>query len=244
MRENVRKYISGFIALLVCVSLIISLKFSLINIEYKTLDNFDNFDIITETYSENGFDFFEKQGCLIAEYFFDDWAVRVSECICFLSVGIGALGCLLVLLNFLSSVKKAKKLCTASITMAFIVSFLYSFLGAAYYFSIDAEMAIEFLWLGEIVGTWEIIRISTSAFFSFSAVLFFGVMYFVAAPNVNYIDKELAQNEVFTEKEFKTAEMLLKYNELLQKGVITEGEYENKKRLLLGDNYEDCPTDR
>lgn len=87
------------------------------------------------------------------------------------------------------------------------------------------------------------IKVSTYSYFSFVAVLVAGVLYFVTAPNFATAPKtdkvaKSSQSQILEEKELKTVEVLLRYKELFDKGVITEQEYENKKRELLGESKE------
>ena len=87
------------------------------------------------------------------------------------------------------------------------------------------------------------IKVSTYSYFSFVAVLVAGVLYFVTAPNFATAPKtdkvaKSSQSQILEEKELKTVEVLLRYKELFDRGVITEQEYENKKRALLGESKE------
>lgn len=82
------------------------------------------------------------------------------------------------------------------------------------------------------------IKVSTYSYFSFVAVLVAGVLYFVTAPNFATAPKtdkvaKSSQSQILEEKELKTVEVLLRYKELFDKGVITEQEYENKKERCL-----------
>lgn len=87
------------------------------------------------------------------------------------------------------------------------------------------------------------IKVSTYSYFSFVTVLVAGVLYFVTAPNFATAPKtdkvaKSSQSQILEEKELKTVEVLLRYKELFDRGVITEQEYENKKRALLGESKE------
>ena len=121
-------------------------------------------------------------------------------------------------------------------------SFFYSLLGIVYTQVIEAKISEEVLSnmiFHELFG----IKVSTYSYFSFVAVLVAGVLYFVTAPNFATAPKtdkvaKSSQSQILEEKELKTVEVLLRYKELFDKGVITEQEYENKKRELLGESKE------
>ena len=121
-------------------------------------------------------------------------------------------------------------------------SFFYSLLGIVYTQVIEAKISEEVLSnmiFHELFG----IKVSTYSYFSFVAVLVAGVLYFVTAPNFATAPKtdkvaKSSQSQILEEKELKTVEVLLRYKELFDKGVITEQEYENKKRALLGESKE------
>lgn len=53
---------------------------------------------------------------------------------------------------------------------------------------------------------------------------------FATAPKTDKVAKS-SQSQILEEKELKTVEVLLRYKELFDRGVITEQEYENKKSV-------------
>lgn len=118
----------------------------------------------------------------------------------------------------------------------------YSLLGIVYTQVIEAKISEEVLSnmiFHELFG----IKVSTYSYFSFVTVLVAGVLYFVTAPNFATAPKtdkvaKSSQSQILEEKELKTVEVLLRYKELFDRGVITEQEYENKKRALLGESKE------
>ena len=121
-------------------------------------------------------------------------------------------------------------------------SFFYSLLGIVYTQVIEAKISEDVL-SNMIFHALFGIKVSTYSYFSFVAVLVAGVLYFVTAPNFATAPKtdkvaKSSQSQILEEKELKTVEVLLRYKELFDKGVITEQEYENKKRALLGESKE------
>ena len=113
------------------------------------------------------------------------------------------------------------------------ISLIYTILGIVYAEAVEVIISEEEL----------SVSVSTYSYFSFVAVLVAGVLYFVTAPNFATAPKtdkvaKSSQSQILEEKELKTVEVLLRYKELFDRGVITEQEYENKKRALLGESKE------
>ena len=235
MTENVRKYLSISFAVLTCIALILSLKISLVYIRAEELPG-------VAAYFENGFSFLNRNNLTIAHYLFDNLGVLAFKLICLLCVVFGAIGGVLSLSGLLCSAKNAKRLCTFAVSVAMFFSFFYSLLGIVYTQVIEAKISEEVLSnmiFHELFG----IKVSTYSYFSFVAVLVAGVLYFVTAPNFATAPKtdkvaKSSQSQILEEKELKTVEVLLRYKELFDKGVINEQEYENKKRALLGESKE------
>ena len=135
--------------------------------------------------------------------------------------------------GLLCSVKNAKLLCTIAVSVALVFSLIYTILGIVYAEAVEVIISEEEL----------SVSVSTYSYFSFVAVLVAGVLYFVTAPNFATAPKtdkvaKSSQSQILEEKELKTVEVLLRYKELFDRGVITEQEYENKKRALLGESKE------
>ena len=180
--------------------------------------------------------FLNRNNLTIAHYLFDNLGVLAFKLICLLCVVFGAIGGVLSLSGLLCSAKNAKRLCTFAVSVAMFFSFFYSLLGIVYTQVIEAKISEEVLSnmiFHELFG----IKVSTYSYFSFVAVLVAGALYFVTAPKADKVAESL-QSQVLEEKELKTVEVLLRYKELFDKGVITEQEYENKKRELLGESKE------
>ena len=149
----------------------------------------------------------------------------------------GAIGVVLSLSGLLCSVKNAKLLCTIAVSVALVFSLIYTILGIVYAEAVEVIISEEEL----------SVSVSTYSYFSFVAVLVAGVLYFVTAPNFATAPKtdkvaKSSQSQILEEKELKTVEVLLRYKELFDRGVITEQEYENKKRALLGESKENKST--
>lgn len=226
MTENVRKYLSISFAVLTCIALILSLKISLVYIRAEELPG-------VAAYFENGFSFLNRNNLTIAHYLFDNLGVLAFKLICLLCVVFGAIGGVLSLSGLLCSAKNAKRLCTFAVSVAMFFSFFYSLLGIVYAEAVEVIISEEEL----------SVSVSTYSYFSFVAVLVAGVLYFVTAPNFATAPKtdkvaKSSQSQILEEKELKTVEVLLRYKELFDRGVITEQEYENKKRALLGESKE------
>lgn len=226
MTENVRKYLSISFAVLTCIALILSLKISLVYIRAEELPG-------VAAYFENGFSFLNRNNLTIAHYLFDNLGVLAFKLICLLCVVFGAIGVVLSLSGLLCSVKNAKLLCTIAVSVALVFSLIYTILGIVYAEAVEVIISEEEL----------SVSVSTYSYFSFVAVLVAGVLYFVTAPNFATAPKtdkvaKSSQSQILEEKELKTVEVLLRYKELFDKGVITEQEYENKKRALLGESKE------
>ena len=216
MTENVRKYLSISFAVLTCIALILSLKISLVYIRAEELPG-------VAAYFENGFSFLNRNNLTIAHYLFDNLGVLAFKLICLLCVVFGAIGGVLSLSGLLCSAKNAKRLCTFAVSVAMFFSFFYSLLGIVYTQVIEAKISEEVLSnmiFHELFG----IKVSTYSYFSFVA-------------KTDKVAKS-SQSQILEEKELKTVEVLLRYKELFDKGVITEQEYENKKRALLGESKE------
>lgn len=226
MTENVRKYLSISFAVLTCIALILSLKISLVYIRAEELPG-------VAAYFENGFSFLNRNNLTIAHYLFDNLGVLAFKLICLLCVVFGAIGVVLSLSGLLCSVKNAKLLCTIAVSVALVFSLIYTILGIVYAEAVEVIISEEEL----------SVSVSTYSYFSFVAVLVAGVLYFVTAPNFATAPKtdkvaKSSQSQILEEKELKTVEVLLRYKELFDRGVITEQEYENKKRALLGESKE------
>lgn len=226
MTENVRKYLSISFAVLTCIALILSLKISLVYIRAEELPG-------VAAYFENGFSFLNRNNLTIAHYLFDNLGVLAFKLICLLCVVFGAIGGVLSLSGLLCSAKNAKLLCTIAVSVALVFSLIYTILGIVYAEAVEVIISEEEL----------SVSVSTYSYFSFVAVLVAGVLYFVTAPNFATAPKtdkvaKSSQSQILEEKELKTVEVLLRYKELFDKGVITEQEYENKKRALLGESKE------
>lgn len=187
-------------------------------------------------YFENGFSFLNRNNLTIAHDLFDDLGVLAFKLICLLCVVFGAIGGVLSLSGLLCSAKNAKRLCTFAVSVAMFFSFFYSLLGIVYTQVIEAKISEDVL-SNMIFHALFGIKVSTYSYFSFVAVLVAGALYFVTAPKADKVAESL-QSQVLEEKELKTVEVLLRYKELFDKGVITEQEYENKKRALLGESKE------
>ena len=207
-----------------CIALILSLKISLVYVRVEELPG------------ENGFSFLNRNNLTIAHYLFDNLGVLAFKLICLLCVVFGAIGGVLSLSGLLCSAKNAKRLCTFAVSVAMFFSFFYSLLGIVYTQVIEAKISEDVL-SNMIFHALFGIKVSTYSYFSFVAVLVAGVLYFVTAPKADKVAESL-QSQVLEEKELKTVEVLLRYKELFDKGVITEQEYENKKRELLGESKE------
>lgn len=229
MTENVRKYLSISFAVLTCIALILSLKISLVYVRVVELPG-------VVAYFENGFSFLNRNNLTIAHYLFDNLGVLAFKLICLLCVVFGAIGGVLSLSGLLCSAKNAKRLCTFAVSVAMFFSFFYSLLGIVYTQVIEAKISEDVL-SNMIFHALFGIKVSTYSYFSFVAVLVAGALYFVTAPKADKVAESL-QSQVLEEKELKTVEVLLRYKELFDKGVITEQEYENKKRALLGESKE------
>ena len=226
MTENVRKYLSISFAVLTCIALILSLKISLVYIRAEELPG-------VAAYFENGFSFLNRNNLTIAHYLFDNLGVLAFKLICLLCVVFGAIGGVLSLSGLLCSAKNAKRLCTFAVSVALVFSLIYTILGIVYAEAVEVIISEEEL----------SVSVSTYSYFSFVAVLVAGVLYFVTAPNFATAPKtdkvaKSSQSQILEEKELKTVEVLLRYKELFDRGVITEQEYENKKRALLGESKE------
>lgn len=226
MTENVRKYLSISFAVLTCIALILSLKISLVYIRAEELPG-------VAAYFENGFSFLNRNNLTIAHYLFDNLGVLAFKLICLLCVVFGAIGVVLSLSGLLCSVKNAKLLCTIAVSVALVFSLIYTILGIVYAEAVEVIISEEEL----------SVSVSTYSYLSFVAVLVAGVLYFVTAPNFATAPKtdkvaKSSQSQILEEKELKTVEVLLRYKELFDRGVITEQEYENKKRALLGESKE------
>lgn len=183
-----------------------------------------------------------RNNLTIAHYLFDNLGVLAFKLICLLCVVFGAIGGVLSLSGLLCSAKNAKRLCTFAVSVAMFFSFFYSLLGIVYTQVIEAKISEDVL-SNMIFHALFGIKVSTYSYFSFVAVLVAGVLYFVTAPNFATAPKtdkvaKSSQSQILEEKELKTVEVLLRYKELFDKGVITEQEYENKKRALLGESKE------
>lgn len=220
MTENVRKYLSISFAVLTCIALILSLKISLVYIRAKSYYG-------NETYFENGFHFLKRDIITLANELFYDVGASSIKIICLLCVVFGAIGVVLSLSGLLCSVKNAKLLCTIAVSVALVFSLIYTILGIVYAEAVEVIISEEEL----------SVSVSTYSYFSFVAVLVAGALYFVTAPKADKVAKS-SQSQILEEKELKTVEVLLRYKELFDKGVITEQEYENKKRALLGESKE------
>lgn len=235
MEKNAGKYLSISFAVLTCIALILSLKISLVYIRAESYYG-------NETYFENGFHFLKRDIITLANELFYDVGASSIKIICLLCVVFGAIGVVLSLSGLLCSVKNAKLLCTIAVSVAMFFSFFYSLLGIVYTQVIEAKISEEVLSnmiFHELFG----IKVSTYSYFSFVTVLVAGVLYFVTAPNFATAPKtdkvaKSSQSQILEEKELKTVEVLLRYKELFDRGVITEQEYENKKRALLGESKE------
>ena len=178
-------------------------------------------------YFENGFSFLNRNNLTIAHYLFDNLGVLAFKLICLLCVVFGAIGGVLSLSGLLCSAKNAKLLCTIAVSVALVFSLIYTILGIVYAEAVEVIISEEEL----------SVSVSTYSYLSFVAVLVAGALYFVTAPKADKVAESL-QSQVLEEKELKTVEVLLRYKELFDKGVITEQEYENKKRELLGESKE------
>lgn len=228
MEKNAGKYLSISFAVLTCIALILSLKISLVYIRAESYYG-------NETYFENGFHFLKRDIITLANELFYDVGASSIKIICLLCVVFGAIGVVLSLSGLLCSVKNAKLLCTIAVSVALVFfADLYRILGNS-------------LCRGQsevIISEEELsVSVSTYSYFSFVAVLVAGVLYFVTAPNFATAPKtdkvaKSSQSQILEEKELKTVEVLLRYKELFDRGVITEQEYENKKRALLGESKE------
>lgn len=212
-----------------CIALILSLKISLVYVRVVELPG-------VVAYFENGFSFLNRNNLTIAHDLFDDLGVLAFKLICLLCVVFGAIGGVLSLSGLLCSAKNAKRLCTFAVSVAMFFSFFYSLLGIVYTQVIEAKISEDVL-SNMIFHALFGIKVSTYSYFSFVAVLVAGALYFVTAPKADKVAESL-QSQVLEEKELKTVEVLLRYKELFDKGVITEQEYENKKRALLGESKE------
>lgn len=226
MEKNAGKYLSISFAVLTCIALILSLKISLVYVRVVELPG-------VVAYFENGFSFLNRNNLTIAHYLFDNLGVLAFKLICMLCVVFGAIGVVLSLSGLLCSVKNAKLLCTIAVSVALVFSLIYTILGIVYAEAVEVIISEEEL----------SVSVSTYSYFSFVAVLVAGVLYFVTAPNFATAPKtdkvaKSSQSQILEEKELKTVEVLLRYKELFDKGVITEQEYENKKRALLGESKE------
>jgi len=220
MEKNAGKYLSISFAVLTCIALILSLKISLVYIRAESYYG-------NETYFENGFHFLKRDIITLANELFYDVGASSIKIICLLCVVFGAIGVVLSLSGLLCSVKNAKLLCTIAVSVALVFSLIYTILGIVYAEAVEVIISEEEL----------SVSVSTYSYFSFVAVLVAGALYFVTAPKADKVAESL-QSQVLEEKELKTVEVLLRYKELFDKGVITEQEYENKKRALLGESKE------
>lgn len=220
MEKNAGKYLSISFAVLTCIALILSLKISLVYIRAKSYYG-------NETYFENGFHFLKRDIITLANELFYDVGASSIKIICLLCVVFGAIGVVLSLSGLLCSVKNAKLLCTIAVSVALVFSLIYTILGIVYAEAVEVIISEEEL----------SVSVSTYSYFSFVAVLVAGALYFVTAPKTDKVAKS-SQSQILEEKELKTVEVLLRYKELFDKGVITEQEYENKKRALLGESKE------
>lgn len=220
MEKNAGKYLSISFAVLTCIALILSLKISLVYIRAKSYYG-------NETYFENGFHFLKRDIITLANELFYDVGASSIKIICLLCVVFGAIGVVLSLSGLLCSVKNAKLLCTIAVSVALVFSLIYTILGIVYAEAVEVIISEEEL----------SVSVSTYSYFSFVAVLVAGALYFVTAPKADKVAKS-SQSQILEEKELKTVEVLLRYKELFDKGVITEQEYENKKRALLGESKE------
>lgn len=220
MEKNAGKYLSISFAVLTCIALILSLKISLVYIRAESYYG-------NETYFENGFHFLKRDIITLANELFYDVGASSIKIICLLCVVFGAIGVVLSLSGLLCSVKNAKLLCTIAVSVALVFSLIYTILGIVYAEAVEVIISEEEL----------SVSVSTYSYFSFVAVLVAGALYFVTAPKADKVAESL-QSQVLEEKELKTVEVLLRYKELFDKGVITEQEYENKKRELLGESKE------
>ena len=226
MEKNAGKYLSISFAVLTCIALILSLKISLVYIRAESYYG-------NETYFENGFHFLKRDIITLANELFYDVGASSIKIICLLCVVFGAIGVVLSLSGLLCSVKNAKLLCTIAVSVALVFSLIYTILGIVYAEAVEVIISEEEL----------SVSVSTYSYFSFVAVLVAGVLYFVTAPNFATAPKtdkvaKSSQSQILEEKELKTVEVLLRYKELFDRGVITEQEYENKKRTLLGESKE------
>ena len=220
MEKNAGKYLSISFAVLTCIALILSLKISLVYIRAESYYG-------NETYFENGFHFLKRDIITLANELFYDVGASSIKIICLLCVVFGAIGVVLSLSGLLCSVKNAKLLCTIAVSVALVFSLIYTILGIVYAEAVEVIISEEEL----------SVSVSTYSYFSFVAVLVAGALYFVTAPKADKVAESL-QSQVLEEKELKTVEVLLRYKELFDRGVITEQEYENKKRALLGESKE------
>lgn len=220
MEKNAGKYLSISFAVLTCIALILSLKISLVYIRAESYYG-------NETYFENGFHFLKRDIITLANELFYDVGASSIKIICLLCVVFGAIGVVLSLSGLLCSVKNAKLLCTIAVSVALVFSLIYTILGIVYAEAVEVIISEEEL----------SVSVSTYSYFSFVAVLVAGVLYFVTAPKTDKVAKS-SQSQILEEKELKTVEVLLRYKELFDRGVITEQEYENKKRALLGESKE------
>ena len=220
MEKNAGKYLSISFAVLTCIALILSLKISLVYIRAESYYG-------NETYFENGFHFLKRDIITLANELFYDVGASSIKIICLLCVVFGAIGVVLSLSGLLCSVKNAKLLCTIAVSVALVFSLIYTILGIVYAEAVEVIISEEEL----------SVSVSTYSYLSFVAVLVAGVLYFVTAPKADKVAESL-QSQILEEKELKTVEVLLRYKELFDRGVITEQEYENKKRALLGESKE------
>ncbi len=203
---------------------------------------------VSQTVSENGFDVFDFKS-LFLEGSNREWAVYVAGAISILSCLVGVVtmvfGVLSVMFNKYEKV--AKKLMIVSL----ICSFLYMVFGIIYNLQVKAVGGTDATEMGISI------EYTTSAFVPFIFAVLFTVAYFVCQKMVpdKYVygvsneadgeapEKNEAQSEVAATYSAPTAgakmseerkvEVLAKYSQLLKDGVITQEEFDAKKKEIL-----------
>ena len=219
MEKNAGKYLSISFAVLTCIALILSLKISLVYIRAESYYG-------NETYFENGFHFLKRDIITLAnELFYDVGASSIKKSfVCY--VWFSAQSELFFLCRDCCVPSRTPScFCTIAVSVALVFSLIYTILGIVYAEAVEVIISEEEL----------SVSVSTYSYFSFVAVLVAGVLLFrdgsLISRRLRKTDKvaKSSQSQILEEKELKTVEVLLRYKELFDRGVITEQEYENKK---------------
>lgn len=222
MSKNLQK-------LIYCGLSIVAALFTIIALSYPLIVNtgYGNFSFVTT--SENGFDLLR----FYSDIFLWDWAITLVGILCLFQLLVSIAIILLNVFSFFKcSENNVKKISLCSIIICFILNIMYMIEGIiiaatfgnsyAYYTLTYIAFIVNF---GFTSGYYIFYYYDKKIFVSSDSV----IKVFPQVSNT-YNSFEVIKN---SETEKENIELLIKYKELLDKGIITQDEFNEKKKEFL-----------